>query len=122
MAKSLYTPGGDIRHVNLKLDTKLHKRAWDAAKKLNPPQTLQKYIADSIIRRLVEEGGLKMAGGKEIWHPIATAPEGVAVMTKIDDGNGLRNEQPLTRRGNLWWTDAPSAMYVYYQPTHWRPL
>jgi len=45
--------------------------------------------------------------------------EGVVVETKIDE-NGCRNEQPLIRRGGLWFfTD--ESMYVYYRPTHWRP-
>ncbi|QNH21194.1 hypothetical protein HEP73_02106 [Xanthomonas sp. GW] len=53
------------------------------------------------------------------WQPISTAPEGVTVATKIDDQHGPRNEQPLKRRGNLWWFPDDS-MYVYYTPTHWR--
>jgi hypothetical protein len=44
-------------------------------------------------------------------------PEGEAVLTKIDDDRGVRNEQTLIRRGHLWFTD---DMYVYYTPTHWR--
>ncbi len=62
------------------------------------------------------------------WQPIATAPEGVEVMTKIDDGKGERNVQSLVKRTRipgetqpLWWTPNGS-MYVYYTPTHWRPL
>jgi hypothetical protein len=47
------------------------------------------------------------------------SPEGVVVETKIDDEKGLRNEQRLSRQGNLWWT-ADGEMYVYYTPTHWR--
>lgn len=43
------------------------------------------------------------------------------VMTKIDDSDGVRNEQPLKRMHNLWWTP-DSAMYVYYNPTHWHPI
>lgn len=54
------------------------------------------------------------------WQPIETAPEGVAVMTKIDDGQGARNEGVLRLRGRLWWTP-DGAMYVYYTPTHWLP-
>lgn len=50
------------------------------------------------------------------------SPEGQLVMTKIDDGKGVRNEQSLVRRGVLWFTDSPDAMYVYYAPTHWKPL
>lgn len=47
------------------------------------------------------------------------APEGVAVMTKLDDFKGVRNEQIMKRQGNLWFA---GDMYVYYQPTHWRDL
>lgn len=54
------------------------------------------------------------------WQPIATAPEGVEVETKIDDGVILRNEQTLVRKGALWFFPDMS-MYVYYRPTHWRP-
>jgi hypothetical protein len=48
-------------------------------------------------------------------------PDGVTVETKIDDAKGCRNVQPLKRRGNLWFFEDES-MYVYYVPTHWRPL
>lgn len=54
------------------------------------------------------------------WQPINTAPEGVTVDTKIDDVNGVRNEQPLRRSGRLWFVP-DGSMYVYYTPTHWRP-
>lgn len=48
-------------------------------------------------------------------------PEGKIVMTKIDDKDGIRNEQRLIRKGNLmWFTDM--SMYVYYAPTHWAEL
>ena len=52
------------------------------------------------------------------WQPIETCPDGVEVDTKIDDADGVRNEQPMTKRGNLFWIP---GMYVYYRPTHWRP-
>lgn len=52
------------------------------------------------------------------WRPVSTAPEGVPVLTKIDDGAGARNEQVLKRRGRLWWLE-DGSMYVYYTPTHW---
>ncbi len=45
---------------------------------------------------------------------------GVVVQTKIDDKNGVRNEQRLKRHNNLWFT-SDGKMYVYYTPTHWRP-
>lgn len=55
------------------------------------------------------------------WLPIATAPEDVPVETQIDDAKGVRNHAPLVRRGRLWWF-VDGSMYVYYTPTHWRPL
>jgi len=49
----------------------------------------------------------------------ALPPEGEAVMTKIDDARGARNEQTLIRRGRLWFVPDMS-MYMYYAPTHWK--
>ncbi|WFU19449.1 hypothetical protein [Bradyrhizobium sp. CB3481] len=54
------------------------------------------------------------------WLTIESAPDGVAVMTKIDDEHGVRNEQVLVRKGRLWWHE-DGSMYVYYTPTHGRP-
>lgn len=45
--------------------------------------------------------------------------DGILVLTKIDDENGPRNEAELQRRGNLWFS---GDMYMYYRPTHWKPL
>lgn len=53
------------------------------------------------------------------WKSTDTAPDGVAVMTRIDDGNGVRNEQVMVKNGNLWFV---GELYVYYRPTHWREL
>ncbi len=55
------------------------------------------------------------------WRPISSAPEGVEVETKIHDANGERNIQNLMLYCGLWWFPDRS-MYVYYQPTDWRPL
>jgi len=55
------------------------------------------------------------------WNPIESAPENQAVMTKIDDKNGIRNEHVMKRRGRLWFLE-DGSMYVYYTPTHWMPL
>lgn len=55
------------------------------------------------------------------WRFAASAPEGVEVETKIDDEHGVRNVQTLMRREHLWWYP-DGTMYVYYCPTHWRPL
>jgi len=55
------------------------------------------------------------------WTPTRQElpPEGEVVMTKIDDQNGIRNEQRLKRRGRLWFF-SDGSMYVYYTPTHWK--
>lgn len=55
------------------------------------------------------------------WQTTDTAPDGVIVMTKIDDANGVRNDGALYRSGNLWFVP-DGSMYVYYRPTHWRKL
>lgn len=47
--------------------------------------------------------------------------DGEAAETKIDDAKGVRNEQPLQRHGRLWFF-LDGSMYVYYTPTHWRPI
>jgi len=62
------------------------------------------------------------------WQPIATCPEGVVVMTKIDNAIGVRNEQTLVKKTRepgktrpMFWVPDMS-MYVYYTPTHWKAL
>ena len=45
-------------------------------------------------------------------------PKGRVLKTKIDDANGVRNEQELKWDGKLWWMP-DGSMYVYYTPTHW---
>ena len=54
-----------------------------------------------------------------MWERIDSAPNNELVMTKIEDAKGVRNEQPMKRSGRLWFA---GDMYVYYEPTHWRPL
>lgn len=54
------------------------------------------------------------------WKPATEAPEGILVLTKIDDADGVRNVQTLVRSGNLWFTDKRKSSYVYYTPTHYR--
>lgn len=49
------------------------------------------------------------------------APNDVVVETKIDDKHGIRNQTPLKKQRNLWWFP-DGSMYVYYTPTHWRPI
>lgn len=57
------------------------------------------------------------------WTRVKDAPpkDGVVVMTKIDDERGPRNEQAMKRSGNLWFVPDGST-YVYYTPTHWKPI
>lgn len=55
------------------------------------------------------------------WQPIESAPSHVVIETKVDDADGVRNEQRLVRVGNLWFFEDMS-MYVYYTPTHWRAV
>lgn len=55
------------------------------------------------------------------WRTMDSAPEGVEVMTKIDDEHGERNFSSLKRSGRLWFFP-DGSMYVYYTPTHWRPM
>lgn len=55
------------------------------------------------------------------WMPIDSAPEGVTVRTKIRKGGVEHNMARLKRIGRLWWLP-DGSMYVYYTPTHWRPV
>lgn len=59
------------------------------------------------------------------WQTIDSAPLGVVVDTKIDDADGVRNEQHLiaSKRDpscRVMWFFPDRSMYVYYTPTHWR--
>lgn len=56
-----------------------------------------------------------------VWQTIETAPEGEVIRTIIIDDGGPRNLANLIRKGRLWFFPDMS-MYVYYTPTHWRPL
>lgn len=52
---------------------------------------------------------------------------GLVVETKIDDGNGARNEAKLKRvqrtpESRSLWFLPDDSMYVYYEPTHWKPV
>ncbi len=47
---------------------------------------------------------------------------GEVVATKIDDADGCRNEGTLKRGSGRLWFLSDNSMYVYYTPTHWRPL
>lgn len=58
--------------------------------------------------------------GTQRWIACADRlpPEGVVVLTVIDDKFGRRNEQPLKRVGRLWYLSY-ICMFVGYTPTHW---
>lgn len=47
--------------------------------------------------------------------------ENEVVLTKIEDEGGVRNQQKLCRYKNLWFLE-DGSMYVYYRPTHWKPV
>jgi len=53
------------------------------------------------------------------WKSIDSSPENEPIMTKIHDGDGIRNEAVLVRIGRLFFI-ADLSTYVYYTPTHWR--
>lgn len=65
----------------------------------------------------------KMATVEMTWKSCSDElpPEGIVVNTKIDDGDGMRNEGILKRQGRLWFTP-DGRMYVYYVPTHWHAI
>lgn len=44
------------------------------------------------------------------------------VETKIDDAKGERNVQRLQKGDGRLWFVPDGSMYVYYEPTHWRPI
>ncbi len=66
---------------------------------------------------IMSEGIDKMNSWKSVDSSLPF--EGVVVDTKIDDENGVRNEQPLKRQHTLWFFP-DGSMYVYYRPTHWK--
>ena len=47
--------------------------------------------------------------------------EGVIVETKIHDDKYERNHELLKRKGKLWFLP-DGSIYVYYTPTHWKPI
>jgi hypothetical protein len=59
-----------------------------------------------------------------MWYSVKdfSPPQRQVVLTKIDtvDG-GVRNIQQLKLDGRLWWMP-DGKMYVYYEPTHWKPI
>jgi hypothetical protein len=55
-----------------------------------------------------------------MWIEISkqNPPKNKILKTKVDDLNGVRNEQELKFDGKLWWFP-DGSMYVYYSPTHY---
>jgi len=78
-------------------------------------------LPPGVVTELVK--ALEMALMETNWtSTVARLPtESTVVLTKIDDAKGCRNEQTLMRQGRLWFYP-DGSMYVYYTPTHWRPL
>jgi hypothetical protein len=60
---------------------------------------------------------------KYFWTKVADIKpkNGDIVETKIDDERGVRNQGDLKWWKGMWWTP-DGQMYVYYRPTHWRPI
>ena len=61
------------------------------------------------------------------WQTIESAPLNKVVMTMISDDHGQRNEQPLIAMQRnpstrVMWFFPDKSMYVYYTPTHWKPM
>ncbi len=89
-------------------------------------QTTGTFLAKwqwEVVKRLQDEWRHKtpMEQAMQGWKPIDSAPNNEVVMTKIDDGKGARNEQPLKRIHKMWFLP-DASMYVYYKPTHWKPM
>lgn len=47
-------------------------------------------------------------------------PQNTVVDTKVDDKDGIRNEQKLQLKSRMWW-HPDGSIFVYYTPTHWKP-
>ena len=73
----------------------------------------------SSVASLVPNGAEGVKGMDWIKCAQSLPRVGAVVDTKIDDANGVRNEQQLKRSGTLWFLP-DGSMYVYYAPTHWR--
>lgn len=48
-------------------------------------------------------------------------PNGVVVQTKLDEDDGVYIER-LAKRHETFWFMTSGAVYMFYTPTHWRPL
>lgn len=87
---------------------------------------LERRCSYTEAKRVAEQeaqGSFAAPAGSAAWTYCGDAlpPPDTDVETKIDDGKGVRNVCALRRHSNLWWfTDM--SMYIYYSPTHWRPL
>jgi len=68
---------------------------------------------------------VKLSEKQDGWLKISEhmPPANTVVMTKIDDEHGPRNIQELkcNQLRTLWWFP-DCSMYVYYTPTHWKPI
>ena len=55
------------------------------------------------------------------WQPIETAPENILIDTKVEYEFKVGVNQYLIKI-NEYWMEADKITYVYYTPTHWRPI
>jgi hypothetical protein len=55
------------------------------------------------------------------WKNVASFPplEHTVVKTCIIDGDGIRREALLQRKGSAWFS-ADMKFMMYYRPTHWK--
>ena len=60
---------------------------------------------------------------KTDWVPCTDhlPPQNVTVETMISDSGGIRNHVRLKFYKGHWFFEDMS-MYIYYNPTHWRPV
>lgn len=73
------------------------------------------------VMRTGNEGDMMTATINWISLVDTVPPDGLVVLTKIDDAYGARNETKLVRKGALWFFP-DFSMYVYYTPTHWAEI
>ncbi len=131
------------RHLVMSIEGALRNRAFDGFVIDNKPATRQQAETFLKYRQAMGDRLLDMSGGEcegfsaqtgcpghpcsdggHDWTPITddVPLPGERVLTRIDDGAGVRNEQVLKRMkpGNSLWFFADGSGYVYYSPTHWK--
>lgn len=74
-----------------------------------------------ILNKMVENIDEELDNRQWISTKEKLPPQKQIVLTKIDDQYGKRNETRLYFHNHLWWL-SDGSMYVYYRPTHWKPI